>query len=299
MFQLKFDSFKNIEISDKSKIKSTLHKCNPMQSDYNFATLYVWKDIYKTKWTYIDELLIIYAASTDFILMPIGREINFDELLQISDIFKNENKKGNFTLVELCFIEKNKDFIIKYFKPEQNQGYSDYIYLTKKLVELKGQKLHKKKNLISQFLRNNPDYKSLRIQNSLLSECKQLAEKWSEDKKCDGSSSLINEKLAIITALDNFTQLDLDGLIISVKDNIIAFSIFSRQNTETYTVHFEKYNNKIKGSAQIINWETAKYLLDKCKYINREQDMGIPGLRQAKMSYAPVFLIKTYNLFRS
>jgi hypothetical protein len=88
------------------------------------------------------------------------------------------------------------------------------------------------------------------------------------------------------------------GLIIFVKDRMVSFSIFSRQNQNMADVHFEKYDSEIKGSEQVMCWETAKYLLDKYEYINREEDMGIEGLRQSKRSYDPEFTVKTYKLYR-
>jgi len=76
----------------------------------------------------------------------------------------------------------------------------------------------------------------------------------------------------------------------------IAFALFSRQNSETYTIHFVKTNPSLKGISQVINQGTAKYLVGKCKYINREQDVGVEGLRRAKLSYNPVFLQEHFIL---
>jgi hypothetical protein len=83
-----------------------------------------------------------------------------------------------------------------------------------------------------------------------------------------------------------------EGIIICLHDKIAAFSIFSPQTPDMVTEHFEKFDPEKKGAAQLINWETAKYLQNRYKYLNREQDLGLEGLRQAKLSYQPEFLVK-------
>ncbi|MCG8619009.1 MAG: phosphatidylglycerol lysyltransferase domain-containing protein, partial [Desulfobacterales bacterium] len=108
--------------------------------------------------------------------------------------------------------------------------------------------------------------------------------------------SLIEEAAAIEKAFDNWDRLGLEGLVVTVDDNIAAFAVFSPLNLDTFNVHFEKANIAYKGAAQVINQETARYLSDRAVYINREQDLGIPGLRQAKMSYDPHRLLVPWVL---
>jgi hypothetical protein len=97
----------------------------------------------------------------------------------------------------------------------------------------------------------------------------------------------MTEIKAIENALEMWNQLPIEGIIICLDHKIAAYSIFSPQTADMATVHFEKFDPDKKGSAQIINWETARYLQDRYKWINREQDIGLEGLRQAKLSYAP------------
>ncbi|HOK39557.1 MAG TPA: phosphatidylglycerol lysyltransferase domain-containing protein [bacterium] len=294
---MKLKEFKKVELSDKEKINKILHKCNFILCDYNFNNLFCWGDIYQIKWYSENDVLFLYTETDDYIFMPCGKIFDFNFLLSLSDEFIKQNKSGNIIFVNQEFINQYEKEIKRYFDIIQDYNNADYIYLSEKLVELKGNKLNKKKNLISQFKRNNPDYKVERLSEEYINDCYKLSEKWCEIKNCN-EFGYSHEISALRKALNNFNKLDIYGVLILVKNEIIAFSIFSEQNKETVTIHYEKYNPEIKGAAQIINLETAKLVCEKYKYINREQDLGIEGLRKSKLSYAPEFLIIPYKLLR-
>ena len=107
---------------------------------------------------------------------------------------------------------------------------------------------------------------------------------------------LIREMTAIEISFHYYDELELDGRVLTVNDRIIAFSVFSRLNSLIYNVQFEKSSFAFKGAAQVINHETAMALLPVCEFVNREQDLGLKGLRQAKMSYAPIKLLIPHTL---
>ncbi|HRR29388.1 MAG TPA: phosphatidylglycerol lysyltransferase domain-containing protein, partial [Victivallales bacterium] len=202
----------------------------------------------------------------------------------IPDLFSIPRKNLHINHVNEEYFHSNKD-ISSYFEVIEDEDFVDYVHLIDRLVELKGSKLAKKKNLISQFVRNHPDYKCLPITDNFKTSILELSDKWYA-KQHTNHIGLKHEKLALNSAIEHFESLSLEGLVILAENKICAFSIFSRQNDETYIEHFEKADSEIKGSAQIINMETAKYLRTKAKFLNREQDLGIPGLRKAKLSYS-------------
>jgi hypothetical protein len=171
-----------------------------------------------------------------------------------------------------------------------HEQWSDYVYLTEKLYTLSGKKLAKKKNLLSQFRRQYPSYTTENIVKEDKDAILEHFKRWQTDRNIK-EIGLTMEYRAIKNAFTFWDQLPLDGLKITADSDIIAWSVFSPQSADMATVHFEKFDPAIKGCAQVINWETAKYLLDSYKYINREQDMGIEGLRQAKRSYDPEFMV--------
>ena len=113
----------------------------------------------------------------------------------------------------------------------------------------------------------------------------------------EDNSGKNEELLAIGNIFSNFERLNIEGIALFAESKFAAFAIFSRHLDGSYIVHIEKSDKRIKGAAQVINKECAKYLSDKCVYINREQDLGIPGLRHAKKSYAPEFVLINYDFF--
>jgi hypothetical protein len=228
--------------------------------------------------------------------MPVGPPCSVDEIVEMSDRLIRQGASGSYVLMDAEFVERN-GALNDCFTAEVDRDNADYVYSARALVELKGRKLHKKKNLLSQFLRNNPDYTCEKMSTRHADECFVLAEKWCKIKSCE-QLGFTHESSALRRSMEKFNELGLEGLIVRVGGAVVAFSIFDPQNRNTAAVHYEKYNGEIKGAAQVINWETARYLAPTYEYINREQDLGIEGLRRAKESYCPAFVVKTYKLSR-
>jgi len=228
--------------------------------------------------------------------MPLGKDLCPNELIELSQYLKNRGLSPDFSLVTSEYLEKFPE-IKKYYTIKKQRDYAEYIYDVNKLSDLKGKKLHKKRNLISQFKRNYSDFKVYPLKKEYKQEVLKLAQ------DCIGRYSLppqtlVEEYEAIKLAFDHFDELGLEGVVISSDNKLIAFNIFSRLNDLTYDIQFEKADIDYKGASQMINQETAKYLKGKCQYLNREQDLGIKGLRRAKMSYVPFKLVIPYSLIR-
>ena len=289
-------SFKAVEIRDRAAVQPFLAAADRISSDYNFANLYAWGEIYGLRWKIHRDRLLVYSGKDDVLLMPVGAPIGVDELGAISDEFRSQGKSGDFALVDAEFVERNPS-LATHFDPRVDPDNADYVYSTKALVELKGNKLHKKKNLLSQFRRNNPGSRCEAMTKLHAAECFSLAEKWCEEKSCK-EIGFTHETSAMKRAFDRFEELGLAGLVLFTDGRLAAFSIFDRLNRNTADIHFEKYDPEIKGSAQAINWETARVLQGVYEYLNREQDLGIEGLRKAKQAYCPAFTVKTYLLRR-
>lgn len=296
MSELDLASFKRVEIADGARIKPILAAAQKTSCDYNFANLYAWGEIYDLRWTLYRDRLLVYSGKDDFLLMPVGPACGVEEMVEMSDRLIRQGASGNYVLMEAEYVERH-GAVNDHFAAEVDRDNADYVYSAKALVELKGRKLHKKKNLLSQFLRNHPDYTCEKMSARHADECFTLAEKWCEVKNCE-QLGFTHESSALKRAMERFEELGQEGLIIRDRGGVVAFSIFDRQNRNTAAVHFEKYNGEVKGSAQAINWETARYLAPAYEYVNREQDLGIEGLRRAKESYCPAFVVKTYVLRR-
>ena len=296
MLKFTLKDFSPITLADRKIILPLLLESDVFFCDYSFANLFMWGDIYSTSWFFHDERLWLYNGYDDLMLMPIGKVLSLPELIAVSDMLRQEGKNGNFVLVDPDFVKTHVD-LADFFKVEIDLDNGDYIYSSRKLVDLPGNKLHKKRNLINQFLALYPDYVSQPLQPSDLDACLELAEKWCRQRTCL-ELDFDHETSALKKALRYFDELELQGLKISHRGELFAFSIFSRLSSNMADVHFEKFDPGIKGSGQVINWETAKSLSAKYKYINREQDLGIEGLRRAKKSYSPEYIVSAYSLER-
>ena len=296
MQEIKLENFSPVTLADKKVILPQLLANDVFFCDYSFANLFMWGDIFKTSWLFHDERLWIYNGYDDLMLMPVGRTLSLPELVSVSDTLRHGGKSGNFVLVDPDFVKVNaglSDFFNVHIDPDNG----DYIYSSRKLVDLPGNKLHKKRNLINQFLELYPDHSVQPLLPSDLDACLELSKKWCRLRTCE-ELDFSHEKSALTRALRNFGELELQGLKISHGGALIAFSVFSQLNSDMADVHFEKFDPEIKGIGQVINWETAKNLAAKCKYINREQDLGIEGLRQAKKSYSPEYVVSAFFLER-
>lgn len=181
------------------------------------------------------------------------------------------------------------------FEFTEERAYFDYIYLRESLVELKGKKLHGKKNHLNAFKNTYPDWKFEHITSENIDECWQMNEEWSRQNEMSLGSGLLKEKTALRTAFDNFFEEGLVGGLIRVDGKVIAYSMGHKLNSDTFVVHFEKAFADIRGAYQIINQQFAQHCCEGYTYINREDDTGLEGLRKAKLSYLPQILLTKYD----
>jgi hypothetical protein len=289
-----FPHFSSIEIDDKKIIQGYAERFQPLSCEYSFANIYCWKEPYQNLWGIYKERLVVYDAVNKCSFFPLGEEVTPEELALFSQEMKRNGMGADIGVVPSSYLEKYPE-INEFYTIIDERDSAEYIYSVEALCDLKGSKLHKKKNLISQFHRKYPNSSVKLMTGESREKTKTLAEQIynSHERFLHG---IENEHIALIKALDDFEEIGLEGLELMVGDDLMAFSIFSPLNHDTYDIHFEKACYQFKGAAQVINHETAKYLKDKCQYLNREQDLGIQGLRQAKMSYDPETLFMTHIL---
>ncbi len=285
-------NLKKIKISDKELFADKLEFMSEPNCELSFQNFFMWGDIYKMSFFLYKDRLFIFNALEGDVSFPIGDKMQLEELIDISNRLSKENKDFVFSQVPENYI--NEYDCGNRFDISTNIDFDDYIYLADDLVQLSGKKLRKKRNLIKQFKTIYPTYKVVSLADKNIQEVLEMANECLQEK--GGGENLLQEYSALTKGLENFEELDLCGISIEVDNKIIAFSICSELTKNTALVHFEKTLKGYKGAAQCINFETAKILQKKYKYINREQDLGIDGLRQAKKSYQPYKMLKTYIL---
>ena len=172
----------------------------------------------------------------------------------------------------------------------------DYIYTVEELTELHGKKLQAKRNHCNRFEQDHPDARTEVITPENLALCREMVQKWYEVH--EWNEQIEQEKTAISRAFDHFEAAHMDGLMLIENGEVIAFSMGARMNEQYYDVCFEKAYSAINGAYAMINREFSRMIAEKypaLAYLNREDDMGEPGLRKAKESYQPTLLLAKYN----
>jgi hypothetical protein len=258
--------------------------------DYSVCNLMTWGKIYHNQFCEYAGRLVFYNPQYAYIFFPVGEWMPPEELEALVKDFRKLNPEASLILIPEKYTLAYPT-LCHHFELHDDRAWADYVYATERMVKLSGKKLAKKKNLISQFTRAYPDYKVLQITPSRREVIIQFTQKWKREREVEGIY-LNTEFKAIQNTMEMWDSLPVDGIIICLHNRIVAYSIFSPQTADMATIHFEKFDPDKKGSAQVINWETAKYLQDDYAWINREQDIGLEGLRQAKSSYMPDRMVK-------
>jgi hypothetical protein len=291
--------FKSIALKDREIINTHLARQNYRASDLCFTNLYCWGKKFDTQFAVTDDWLFIRFKDNNkrnSYLKPIGT----GDIREGIGIIQEDHKQYD-TVFQIRGLTREMIDEIEAAMPDSfdyklNRSVSDYIYTTEKLTHLKGKKLQSKRNHINRFKRENDwKYKSLTGNPALVRECKDMLDKWMDINIEEKDPSLLYDDFATTLMLDNFEYLGLRGGLICVDNEIAAFTIGEPLTEDTVVVHVEKAFTSIHGAYTIINQQFAENEVAGFTYINREEDMGIDNLRQAKLSYQPDILLEKYN----
>ena len=180
------------------------------------------------------------------------------------------------------------------FRFTADRDYADYLYLRSDLATLSGKRFQPKRNHVNKFKRTYANYAYTPITPDHIRECLLLEQEWCQANDCDKQEGTGNERRALTYALEHFDELQLTGGILHVEGQIAAFSFGSPINQDTFGVHVEKADTRIEGAYAMINYEFANHVPEQYTYLNREEDLGIEGLRKAKLSYQPTIILEKY-----
>ena len=297
---ISIDDFKPITLEDKKIFDKHYEKYPPIHSDNVFTTLISWMKYANYHYYYNHKNLIIYSKIKDILRFrpPSGkRDKNlFDEVIKLAQKQDSDYPFGVIDIETKSWLGQNYKNLVF----EEHRDYFDYVYHASDLAELAGSKYSKIRNRLNKF-KKNYSFTTETVSDNNIAEVEEFLHRWCLWKDCGSDPILNNEKKAILYSMYHFFDLNLSGLIIRINGKIEALSVYERMNPETAIIHYEKASPDFDGIYKSINQEVAKILQNNFKFINRESDMGIPGLRKAKLSYRPsrmidVFHIKKENL---
>jgi hypothetical protein len=283
----RFPDLKPVGLEDGPFIRDFLARYPSEACEMIFANIYIWKDSEHPRWTLLNGSLCILVEpdfEPPYFLPPVGGD-RVPET--VAACLRHAPRLSRVP----------EEFIKLYgagFKVEEDPDNFDYIYRVEDLAELRGKKYDGKRNRVKKFessFRN--EYVPLDLKNA--PECGRLLQSWFDEKR-NGDPYLKAEKVAIVQALASFELLGLKGGVVKVDGRVEAFSMGMRLTDDTAVIQIEIANPGLVGLAQWVNREFVRREWSAFKFINREQDMGVEGLRKAKLSYQPVRLLKKFNL---
>lgn len=288
--------FKRPELEDKDLITSYLERDPQRSCEGTFVNIYLWSRQYYDKYAIIEDTLVFQNVPDSGVYSyPVGYPEDVKKAIDF--LLAYESSQGR--ALKLVNMLENRAKRLEEWYPGQfemtyERDWADYVYEREKLATLAGKKLHGKRNHINKFKANHGDnwsYESITDEN--VEECFQMALKWRTENGCEEDAEKNKEMCVTLNSLRLFKELGSVGGILRVDGEIVAFTIGEpATEKDTFIVHIEKAFSGVDGAYPMINQQFVQHECEGYTYINREDDTGAEGLRKAKLSYRPVFMVE-------
>lgn len=291
-------SFKKIELEDQEQIDSYLKKKVYRSCDLVFPNIYLWSRKFPTQYAIVEDTLVFQGKTADgrpSVTFPAGDREQIHRALEvIFQWFREQQQEFHMHLVQVWEFELLEQWYPDRFEITYDRDIADYVYATEQLTTLAGKKLHGKRNHINRFQENNPNWVYETITAENVEDCFQMALKWREQMQCEIDVEKRDEMCVTLNALRLMEELRLKGGLLRTEPQgeVIAFTIGEPLNADTFVVHIEKAYAEIQGAYPMINQQFVIHEAQDYQYVNREEDTGSEGLRRAKLSYRPAFLVE-------
>jgi len=300
-------SSKPIEIQDKPLFDNYFKRFPPEISELTFTNLFMWRNHYDFRFTEYKNHLIIFSreylkkygsfaidSNNIFFLLPIGQ--NPGDL--IIELFQNINNIEMHRVPEITIEEIRGDLTNNNLAILEDRNNWDYVYEKDSIENLSGNKHRQNRRWLNKFL-DSYNYKFNLLTEEWIEKSKELQLEWCVMRGCEEDESLIEEQNAIHEALNHFSELNFEGGIICVENKCAAYTFGEMLNPNTLVIHIEKAHMDYEGSYQAINNFFLKNCCKNAIFVNREQDLGVLGLKRAKESYKPFRMVKKSVIFRN
>jgi hypothetical protein len=302
---------KQITIEDKALFDKFFQKYPPETSEFTFTNLFMWRNYYNFLFLEYNGHIILFSNdylkkrkkpinsdSKDYIYFfpPIGPSP--DKI--IIELFENiENIEVHRIPEDICWkLTENEKYTKLNLNCLEDRNNWDYLYNKDEILNLAGNKYRQNRRWFNKF-KENYNYNFQLLTETNIEKCKELQLEWCVMRACTEDESLEAEQEAILEALDNFSTLGFSGGIICVDDKCAAYTFGEMLNNETLIIHIEKAHMDYEGAYQAINNLLLKNCCVNSIFVNREQDLGIEGLRRAKESYKPIQMVKKNIVYKN
>jgi hypothetical protein len=293
-----FPRFKPLALEDRDLLRDFLWDYHPETSELTFTNLFMWQSHYDYRWCRErDWLLVVSTAAESVIwaLPPVGPPPRANLCRQVLAWLRETHGVADPAIERAdprlaAELAGMAEFVV-----EPVRDHFDYVYRTADLIQLAGGQYHTQRNHINSFNRSyRYRYETLRPEH--LPACLDLCARWCQMKRCDQDLSLTGEWAAVNVGLTNFQALQLQGGVILLDDQVAAFSCGELLNKDTAVIHMEKADPELRSLYAVINQQVTQQVWAGVPFINREQDLGEPGLRKAKLSYHPHYLMEKFRI---
>lgn len=289
--------FHKMELSQKKQYDDYLMNCGERGCEYSFVNLFLWG---RQRAAFVNNYLTICSQfdRRSVYPYPVGQG---DMKPVLDAIIRDARERGiPCYITSLC--PADRDMLERLYPGAfrfhiDREGF-DYVYNINDLAELKGRKYQKKRNHLNKFRQLHPQCRVLPLDESTRPLALAMLDEWYKNReKTDPHEDFHLEKIALSRAFAFQSQLELEGLVLMEEDRVLGFTMGSRLSGDTFDIHFEKAREDVDGAYAAINQAFAAFLREKhpdLRWLNREDDMGMEGLRKAKLSYNPEHLVEKY-----
>jgi uncharacterized protein len=291
--------FKALDFDDRDMFLKYLKEYSFSTYEYSFFNLYLWRRLCNVEYATVNDALIIKKTEKKlgpYFMQPIGyKKENLEKIILDLNMIRKDNPEMNCLLrdVEEPFLQELIDIFGDRITYNEDENNFDYIYESSKLASLSGNKFRKKKNQYNQFIKSyNFTIKDIN-NDQVVEDCINFAHSWKEMKE-ELSEELFYEIEGIQEILKNMELLSGVGMAVYVNDKVAGFTVGEKVSKNMAIVHIEKGDVNYKGVYAFINKTFAEKYLHDVTFVNREEDLGLEGLRQAKLAYNPVRFEKKY-----
>jgi len=293
-----FPQFKPLELEDRTFISPLLWAYQPETSELTFTNLFIWRSFYQTRWCRLGDWLLFAcrdAGGNAFALPPVGPAPRLEVSRRLLEWLRAEQGAPRPHIDRADRRLAAETAASAELRCEAVRDHFDYVYRTSDLIGLPGRTYHGKKNHLHRFARAHA-FSFVPMADAHREECLAMQETWCQCHRCAEDLNLMGEWQAIREVLEHFSDLQLQGAVIIVDGRVEAFTLGELLNRETAVVHIEKANAAMHGLYAAINQQFCQHCWQGTAYINREQDVGDAGLRQAKLSYHPDHLVEKFRI---
>jgi hypothetical protein len=304
-------SYQPISASDRAVVQAFTLTSGSRACDLSWSNLCSWGFLFHPEYRVGEDFLFLRFRTEQGLAyyVPIPREAEAD-VCPALEVIKEECRAEGARLT-LLGVQDWQLPLLERWRPAgltitEDRNRADYLYLRTSLSDLAGKALQPKRNHINKFL--NRYAPSLRegdeaggwayeaIAHANIQDCLEMERTWCIANGCDQDAGLGQERQAVLFALHHFEELGLMGGLLRAEGRIVAFTFGMPINADTFGVHVEKADSAVDGSYPLINREFARRVPEQFVYLNREEDMGVEGLRRAKLSYQPALILSKYRV---